>query len=70
MLRANRETLLEEGSDHMTKEQYLRARIADIEQILNQKHLPTKYRRSQQHALLVYQMDLERTQSQQINSLL
>lgn len=47
----------------MTKEQYLRARIADIEQILQKRRLPPKYRRSQQHALLMYQMDLERTQS-------
>ena len=47
----------------MTKEQYLRARIADIEQILRQRRLPPKYRRSQQHALLLYQMDLERTRS-------
>ncbi len=47
----------------MTKEQYLRARIADIEQILQKRHLPPKYRRSQQHALLLYRMDLERTQS-------
>lgn len=48
----------------MTKEQYLRARIADIERTLQQRRLPPKYRRNQQHALLMYQMDLERTQSQ------
>ena len=47
----------------MTKEQYLRARIDDIEQILEKKHLPPKYRRSQQHALMMYRMDLERTQT-------
>lgn len=47
----------------MTKEQYLRARIADIEQILQKKHLPPKYRRNQAHALLECKMDLERTQS-------
>ncbi len=47
----------------MTKEQYLRARIGDIEQILEEKHLPPKYRRSQQHALMMYRMDLERTQA-------
>lgn len=52
----------------MTKEQYLRARIADIEQILDRKHLPEKYRRHQQHALLTYRMDLERTEAAQINS--
>ena len=45
----------------MTKEQYLRARIADIEQILQEKRLPAKYRRNQMHALMLYQMDLERT---------
>lgn len=47
----------------MTKEQYLRARIADIEHVLQKRRLPPKYRRSQQHALLLYQLDLERTQS-------
>ncbi|MBQ7547922.1 MAG: hypothetical protein IJT41_13280 [Clostridia bacterium] len=47
----------------MTKEQYLRSRIADIEEILSRKHLPPKYRRHQQHALLTYRMDLEREQS-------
>lgn len=47
----------------MTKEQYLRARIADIEHILRQRRLPPKYRRNQQHALLLYQLDLERAQS-------
>ena len=55
------------GSDPMTKEQYLRARIADIEHILEQKHLPSKYRRHQQHALLLYSMDLERTQSERLS---
>lgn len=48
----------------MTKEQYLRARIADIEHTLQKRRLPPKYRRSQQHALLLYQLDLERTQAQ------
>lgn len=48
----------------MTKEQYLRARIADIEHILQKRRLPPKYRRSQQNALLLYRMDLERAQSQ------
>ena len=47
----------------MTKEQYLRARIADIETLLQEKHLPPKYRRNQMHALLLYKMDLERTTS-------
>ena len=47
----------------MTKEQYLQARIADIEQLLQEKRLPPKYRRNQMHALLLYKMDLERTQS-------
>ena len=47
----------------MTKEQYLRARITDIEQLLQEKHLPPKYRRNQMHALMLYKMDLERTQS-------
>ena len=47
----------------MTKEQYLRARIADIERILAQRRLSPEYRRSQQNALLLYQIDLERTQS-------
>ena len=47
----------------MTKEQYLRSRIADIEEILSRKRLPSKYRRHQQHALLTYRMDLEREQS-------
>ena len=47
----------------MTKEQYLRARIADIERLLQEKHLPPKYRRNQMHALMLYQMDLERTRS-------
>ncbi len=47
----------------MTKEQYLRARIGDIEQTLESRRLPPKYRRNQQHALLMYQMDLERTQA-------
>ena len=52
----------------MTKEEYLRARIADIEQILDQKRLPSKYRRHQQHALLSYRMDLERTQALDVNT--
>lgn len=47
----------------MTKEQYLRARISDIEQTLQKRRLPPKYRRNQQHALLMVQMDLERAQS-------
>lgn len=47
----------------MTKEQYLRTRIADIETILQEKHLPSKYRRHQEHALLLYRMDLEREQA-------
>ena len=47
----------------MTKEQYLRARITDIEQILAAKHLPPKYRRNQMHALLMCKMDLERAES-------
>lgn len=45
----------------MTKEQYLRARIADIEALLQEKHLPPKYRRNQMHALMLYKLDLERT---------
>ena len=47
----------------MTKEQYLRARISDIEHLLQEKHLPPKYRRNQMHALMLYKMDLERTES-------
>ena len=53
----------------MTKEQYLRARIGDIEQLLQEKHLPPKYRRNQQYALLLYRMDLEREQAaKELNS--
>ena len=48
----------------MTKEQYLRARIGDIEELLQRKHLPPKYRRNQQHALMLYRMDLERTEAE------
>ena len=44
----------------MTKEQYLSARIADINETLNKKHLPPKYRKNQQHALMMYEIDLER----------
>lgn len=44
----------------MTQEQYLRSRIADIEAILQKRHLPSRYRKNQQHALLYYRMDLER----------
>ncbi|MGN0635598.1 MAG: hypothetical protein ACI4I5_05190 [Acutalibacteraceae bacterium] len=44
----------------MTQEQYLRSRIADIEEILQKRHLPPRYRKNQQHALLYYRMDLER----------
>ena len=47
----------------MTKEQYLRARISDIERILQEKRLPPKYRRNQMHALMLYKMDLERSES-------
>lgn len=44
----------------MTQEQYLRSRIADLEAILQKRHLPPRYRKNQQHALLYYRMDLER----------
>ena len=47
----------------MTKEQYLRARIADIEHLLQEKHLPPKYRRNQLHALMMCRLDLERAKS-------
>ena len=51
------------GVKRMTKEQYLRARISDIERLLQEKRLPPKYRRNQMHALMLYKMDLERTES-------
>ena len=44
----------------MTKIQYLEARISEINSELQKKHLPIKYRRNQQHALIMYKNDLER----------
>ncbi|MBQ3150132.1 MAG: hypothetical protein IJB86_02675 [Clostridia bacterium] len=44
----------------MTKKQYLEARIAEINSELNKKYLPPKYRKNQQHALIMYKNDLER----------
>ena len=63
MFSARSVKMIVKGCEDMTKEQYLRARIADIETLLRAKRLPPKYRRNQMHALMLYKMDLEREQS-------
>lgn len=44
----------------MNKEQYLEARIADINDNLRRLYLPPKYRKNQMHALMMCKLDLER----------
>lgn len=44
----------------MNKEQYLEARIDDINETLHSLYLPAKYRKNQMHALMMYKLDLER----------
>ena len=44
----------------MNKEQYLEARIEDINETLRSLYLPPKYRKNQMHALMMCKLDLER----------
>ena len=44
----------------MNKEQYLEARINDINETLRSLYLPPKYRKNQMHALMMCKLDLER----------
>ncbi|HZJ77880.1 MAG TPA: hypothetical protein VFD52_03660 [Clostridia bacterium] len=44
----------------MTKRQYLEARINDINETLKRKSLSVNHKKSQQRALLLYELDLER----------
>ncbi|NLO45900.1 MAG: hypothetical protein GX107_05270 [Clostridiales bacterium] len=44
----------------MNKEQYLKARIEDINTNLRRLYLPPKYRKNQIHALMMCRLDLER----------
>lgn len=44
----------------LTKIEYLKARIADLEKAVNDKTLPAEYRKTQRMALLNYKLELER----------